>query len=240
MSLSRACIVCAVLLAAAQAQGVGSVAGTVLDPLRATIPDAQLRLIGTNGEAAQTRSGRDGEFRFSNVPPGIYSIAVTSPGFIAKTVAKVRVTSGSETTRRVVLAVVPVPNCNAGPKFRFDRIESASSEIIGAVVGEVHNDVTNFALTPAENVPITATGQKGNQPAASARTDMDGHFKLAIQNPGRYTVTAHQDGHADFIVKDVKVRRGRRITILETLPLGLCRAGDRCEPMKSSDPVVCM
>ncbi len=209
-----------------------------MDPMKAVIADAQLTLRGLDGVVAQIQSEKFGEFRFSHLLPGTYSIEATSPGFLTKTVTRIRVSRGAETTVTIRMTVAPVPPCH-GPEFSFDRIKSTSSEIAGAVESEFHGplDVMAFAWEPAENVLITATGRKGKQPVASARTNKEGHFELAIRNPGRYTVTAHQDGHADAIVEDVEARKGRRTTIKGALPLGACGTLDRCEPTRSSDPV---
>jgi len=120
MSISRACIVCAVLLAAAQAQEVGSLAGTVVDLLGAVIPGAQLRLLGIKGEVARVRSGADGEFRFPNLLPGIYSIEVTAPGLVAQGATELRVYSGE--IAGVVEGSVPSPAGARAPVWDLWRM----------------------------------------------------------------------------------------------------------------------
>jgi hypothetical protein len=217
MSFPRVCIVCAVLLAAAQAQEVGSLAGTVVDLLGAVIPGAQLRLLGIKGEVARVRSGADGEFRFPNLLPGIYSIEVTAPGLVAQGATELRVYSGE--IAGVVEGSVPSPAGARAP---------------------VWGPPENVLITAIGPILLTEAGPKSGNLADSTRTDKKGHFNLSIREPGRYTVTAHQDGHADFIVEDVAARRGLRTTILWTLPLRLCPTADRCEPVREFPPLICM
>jgi hypothetical protein len=247
MSLSRACVVCAVLLAAAQAQEVGSLAGTVVDPLGAGVWGADLRLRGINGEVAWIEGGK-GEFRFPNLRPGEYSIEARVPGFATTTVEAIKVARDTETTVKVVMKL-DLPNCDQGPRTKQDPIESASSEIAGTVEVLRPRPVENgLGWEPAENVLIAATGPmlltetgpKSGGLAASTRTDKEGHFKLAIQEPGRYTITAHRDGYTDFIAEDIVVRKGQRTVIERTIPLNLCPAADRCAPNREFLTVPCM
>ncbi|MGA2154447.1 MAG: carboxypeptidase-like regulatory domain-containing protein [Bryobacteraceae bacterium] len=224
MSLLRASIAFAVLLAAAQGQEVGSLAGTVVDPLRAVVPGAHLTLRGTAGEVAQTSSGKNGDFRFSNLAPGVYSVEAISPGLLTKTVAKIKVATGTERVVEIAMAVAAPPICDAGPRFSFDPIESNSAEIAGAV------EVAGFRF--AGNVLITAARRNNRGLVASTRTDKDGRFKLPIQGAGKYAVTAHEDGYADFIVEEVEVTKGHRTTINWNLALRLCPSRGRCRPEK--------
>jgi hypothetical protein len=222
MSLLRTCAVFAALLAAAQAQEQGSLAGTVEDSLKALMPGAQLILRGANGEVAQVYAGKRGEFRFSGLPPGNYSIRAEAPGFHSTTVEAVKVAGSAETTVRIVLEVGPIPSCEGEPVFRLDTTESASTEIVGVV--------ETWASGPVENVSITVTGPKSKRPLASTSTDRTGRFVIPIQKPGMYTVTAHRDGHHDFIVTNVEVRQGMKTTFSSPLTNPECPSRGRCWP----------
>src|SRR5258707_6681264 len=59
-----------------------SLTGTVKDPAGSSIPDANLTLTNNDtGIAVKSRSNADGDFQFSFVKPGSYSIKAVQPGF---------------------------------------------------------------------------------------------------------------------------------------------------------------
>jgi hypothetical protein len=63
----------------------GNITGTVYDPTGASVPDAPVVAHNTaTGVDVSTNSTSKGEFRFSNLAVGTYSIIVNAPGF-AKT-----------------------------------------------------------------------------------------------------------------------------------------------------------
>ncbi len=66
----------------AMAQSTASLRGHVLDPSRAAVPNATLTLENAvNGFRAETSAGPDGEFRFGNLPFGVYAITASHAGF---------------------------------------------------------------------------------------------------------------------------------------------------------------
>ncbi|MEK7408181.1 MAG: TonB-dependent receptor, partial [Acidobacteriota bacterium] len=78
-------LVCALAIAAlplAAQTGLGIVRGTVQDPTRASIPNAEVTLTSVaTGVARATRSSEVGIYYFSAVPPGRYTLAVVVTGF---------------------------------------------------------------------------------------------------------------------------------------------------------------
>src|SRR5260370_8671136 len=72
--------------ALAQALGAGTVAGTVVDPNNAVVPNANVTI--ANPVTGYTRSAvtnQDGTFRFDNVPPNSYQISISASDFSAAT-----------------------------------------------------------------------------------------------------------------------------------------------------------
>jgi hypothetical protein len=60
----------------------GSISGTIVDATGAAIAGALVTLTGEEKSAkSEILSGDDGQFAFSNVPPGMFQIAVTASGF---------------------------------------------------------------------------------------------------------------------------------------------------------------
>src|SRR5580698_6995685 len=84
----------------------GGISGTVTDQSGAVVPGAQVTAVETaTNTSYKTVSSTAGEFVFSNVPLGSYTVSVTAPGFKAVKVDKVPVTAGETYTLPVKLAV---------------------------------------------------------------------------------------------------------------------------------------
>src|SRR5579872_7100216 len=60
---------------------LGSIVGFVKDPSGATIPKAQVTVHNETGLDRKTTTTDAGFFTITNIPPGLYSIAIESPGF---------------------------------------------------------------------------------------------------------------------------------------------------------------
>jgi hypothetical protein len=85
--------------AKSQAPGTGAVAGTVLDPTGAVVPNAQLSLINEGTPLHRTAvTAADGLFRFTLLPAGLYSVEVVASGFGQQTARSIRVIASEVTT----------------------------------------------------------------------------------------------------------------------------------------------
>jgi hypothetical protein len=64
----------------------GTITGTVLDRSGAVVVGARVTLArpGQSG-AREVQSGDDGQFSFANVPPGVFQIRISAPGFVSQT-----------------------------------------------------------------------------------------------------------------------------------------------------------
>lgn len=119
---TRVCCVFALLTGWILGQSVSSsVVGTVTDPADASIPGVEIQLKDqATGAVRISTSGNDGSFRFTNVPPGIYSMTLRAQaGFKAYTqqdihlasaetraLGRIRLELGSVTEEVSVTAVV--------------------------------------------------------------------------------------------------------------------------------------
>jgi carboxypeptidase family protein len=67
---------------AAQTATTGDVAGVVTDPSNSVVPDAKINLKdNTKGNSQESKSSKDGGFRFYLLNPGPYTLTVTASGF---------------------------------------------------------------------------------------------------------------------------------------------------------------
>jgi hypothetical protein len=68
----------------------GSISGTVVDASGAAVTGALVTLAGEEKSAKrEVLSGDDGQFAFSNVPPGMFQITVAAPGFAPATFSNI-------------------------------------------------------------------------------------------------------------------------------------------------------
>ena len=84
----------------------GVVTGTILDVSGAAIPDASVVLTNVDTSITQSaKSGSDGAYRFSLVPPGMYKLNVKAKGFTEKEVTAVKVDPSETVPVNVTLGV---------------------------------------------------------------------------------------------------------------------------------------
>ncbi len=82
----------------------GSVSGTVQDPSGAVVPNAAVTLLNTDqGITLETHTGAAGEYSFSPVRIGNYSVTATAAGFASTTQEKIRVDVGQQVQVNVAL-----------------------------------------------------------------------------------------------------------------------------------------
>jgi hypothetical protein len=87
----------------AQAQGVGTIKGTVTDPSAAVVPNAAVHITG----AGQTRDEKtDGQGQYTvSLPPGTYVVRIAAPGFVTITQPNVAVTAGQASPVDIALQI---------------------------------------------------------------------------------------------------------------------------------------
>jgi hypothetical protein len=84
----------------------GGISGTVTDQSGAVIPGAQVTAVDTSTNADyKTVTSTAGEFAFSNLPLGTYTVTTSASGFSSQKVNKITVTAGASYTLPVKLAV---------------------------------------------------------------------------------------------------------------------------------------
>jgi hypothetical protein len=86
----------------------GQLAGKVMDPQGAAIPNAQIRIKSTDtGIVRETTADNDGFYLVTSLQPGVYEVTVTATGFAPRT-QRVRVTIGAIRRLETELTVNPV------------------------------------------------------------------------------------------------------------------------------------
>jgi vitamin B12 transporter len=143
----------------------GSVSGSVLDPLGAGVPAAEVALLREGDQVAETTSGSDGRYTFQNVASGRYQIRARATGFAPQTSEAIFVGGSAAMLRDVRLQVGPlaqqvVVTASAAP---------VSQSQTGAPVTVIDEDLLESLNTPdvleaLRNVPgahAVQTGARG-------------------------------------------------------------------------------
>ena len=103
VALSLFCL----LPVAALAQDVtGSISGSVIDPAGAAVVGASLKLVSDATAAVEMQAANgEGNFLFTTVKPGFYSITVEHPGFKKFEKSHIELTPGEKLVSRKSLTV---------------------------------------------------------------------------------------------------------------------------------------
>src|SRR5580704_15339414 len=92
---------------AAQTQTTGDVAGVVTDRSGAIVSGAKIVLMDdAKGSSRETRTNRDGSYRFYLLAPGSYTVTFTAPGFQTSK-RSVKVSLGEVTSADLELTLGP-------------------------------------------------------------------------------------------------------------------------------------
>ncbi|HLI63787.1 MAG TPA: carboxypeptidase-like regulatory domain-containing protein [Terriglobales bacterium] len=124
-----------------QAPQTGTIAGTVLDPNGATVPDATVVLQGAGpNDHQEAVTGDDGFFQFAGINPGTpYHVTVTAPGLTTWTSQEIVLTPGqSFLVTGIKLAVIPVQQ----------SVNAVTQEQIAAAQVKVQEQQRVFGIIP--------------------------------------------------------------------------------------------
>jgi len=154
------------LPAALLAQVNGSITGTVTDPSGSAIPAAAVKLTSeSTGQALSNVSDADGNFVFTGVLPGIYSIAAEHQGFKRFQKQHIELTPGDRLSVGILQLSVGEVNESVTVQAEGATIQTASSERAGIVTSEevkdltvINRDFTSFAeLQPGVVINVGVT-----------------------------------------------------------------------------------
>lgn len=151
----------------AQTTTTGDVAGLVNDPSGAVVPDAKVTLKDeTKGTVRETKTSKDGSYRFSLLSPGPYTLTVTAAGFQAFTrevqvvVAQI---SAADVTLSLGAATQTVTVTEQAPLIQTENGDSGRSlsQQQVANVPNPGNDLSAIAQL-APGVVVNSQGGYGN------------------------------------------------------------------------------
>ena len=138
-----------------QSIGSSSLTGTILDPDNMTVPNAEAHLRNSSAGYDQVVKTDDtGAFRFNNVPPNMYELAITAPGFeLKKEQVEVRGSAPinldialkmSPVSFSVAVAVTATPALiDTDPSAHTDADSSAFSKLPSVAGGGLSSIINN-------------------------------------------------------------------------------------------------
>ncbi len=131
----------------AQTSG-GTIAGTVLDPSGALVPNATIQAVGADtGTVYNAVSSSAGNFQFSQMQLGRYNLTITAPGFSTQQLTGILVTTGNVSPAEVHLTT------GAGSQT---VTVSGDSPVVETENSEVSNTISNRQIV---DLPLSLTGQ---------------------------------------------------------------------------------
>lgn len=149
----------------------GGIAGSVADSSGAAVPDATVKIEqkGT-GFTRQVSTTTTGQFTFPDLPPGLYLVTVTKPGFQQQELVNVEVAVGKITSLPITLGVAPVAQTVKVTEavIQLETNQTALNALVGPrPVQDLPLNGRDFRalllMTPGFNQSNSMNGNRGTQ-----------------------------------------------------------------------------
>jgi hypothetical protein len=191
----------------------GNIAGTVYDPTGATISGASVSAQNNaTGVSRSTVSTSAGQYRISNLPVGVYTVHVSTPGFAATEVTNVSVVLNEtvttnvnlaleRTSTRVEVSTAPpsIDTTTAQVQTTFEAKQSEDVTIASGTSGVINLSLLNAGVASSGGVGYGVGPSVGGQRPSNNNFTIEG-----IDNNQKGTtgplVTVPNDAIAEFTV----------------------------------------
>jgi len=178
----------------------GDLVGTVLDKTGAVVPDATVEATKVDtGVTYETKSGDTGEYRFNNLPVGVYNISASTANFATTTIngftVELNKTStllitlevkGAATTVEVSGTVAALDTTTAQLQSTFEAKDIADSAI--ASTGGTGSGVLNLSLLSAGVATAGGVGV-GTGPSVGGQRPRNNNFTIEGVDNNNKSVT---------------------------------------------------
>jgi hypothetical protein len=181
--------------------------GTVTDRFRKPLPGTVVTL-GSNDRVLQTHASADGQFRFENVPRGVYDLELKAHGFARQTLSVDL--SGAEAPPLAIVLQGPtepdMEECGPRHSIVYSSFDSTGPRLAGIVRSYDQRKTlrrADVALAPVDDPRITS------------HTVSDGHGSFQFENltPGRYNLPISLHGYVPAEMKQFLVPNENNVTL---------------------------
>ena len=136
----------------------GTIHGTIVDPNGTAIAGARVKLT-SQGQPPnrETQTGDDGQFSFTNIPPGPYQVSVTGEGFATKSSSGVLHPGENVNVPQITL---PLTTEVTEVRVELTQVEVAQEQMKDEEKQRVFGFIPNFYVTYVPNAAPLNTRQK--------------------------------------------------------------------------------
>ena len=119
---------------AGQSGRTGTLKGRVLDATGAVIPGANVMVAGPGSEIQTVIANEEGVYELKALPPALYSLSATAPGFETPGEIVVRIVAGREKTQDLTLAIEKLQQEISVEDDAFGQVSVDPQSNVGALV----------------------------------------------------------------------------------------------------------
>ncbi len=197
----------------AQTSATGGIKGVVTDPSGAVVPNVKVTALSDTGQTRVTKTGADGTYALSLLPPGNYHFSFEAAGFRKTEAPTITVTVTETSTLNQVLQV----GSQTQEVTVTANVEATqtSTSTVGTVVGSqtvvdlplsTRNYTNLISLSPGVNASVnnaTALGKGSQDVAVNGSSKSQNNYQMdgvAINNFAGFNQTAETGFYGSFAV----------------------------------------
>ncbi len=155
----------------------GTISGQVMDPQGATIAGSEVKLVDTSTNSTQgTTTNEVGRYTFISVPPGVYNLTVSHPGFTQAKIQAQKVEVGVSLTLNVTLELGATSTIVEVKATAGAELQTLNATIGTTISNEQLNLLPNLGRD-ASTLSVLQVGVSLAGNVAGAQTDQNG-FQL--------------------------------------------------------------
>jgi len=229
VSISAGCLWLFSVLAFGQS-GTGSLTSKLIDITGAVVLQAHIKFESDRGDQYTAEPNSEGQFSFSRLIPGEYTLTASSRGFRNFTVRGIRIADGEQKTLPLLRLEIASMGCSSEPVVDYIRFLDGETPT-GDFGGRIQLDEGPMKGEPQSIAGAEVRAICGwDVICGTATTDQNGEFRLTGLKPGKFKLQITRKGLYSLTEAGYKVDAGHE-SIYSPIYLEKCFRGD-CNPSK--------